>query len=67
MHQAPELQATDPAAANRLWIEVEHELVNQAIWAPLMHPADGFAFSERAGNVQAHSMWGVLLSQVWVN
>ena len=32
---APE---TDPAAANAAWIAIEHTLVKEAIWAPLINP-----------------------------
>jgi hypothetical protein len=36
--EAQRLQATDPAAANSAWIEIEHQLVEDAIWVPLTTP-----------------------------
>ena len=32
---AQRLQATDPAASNWAWIEIEHRLDEEAMWAPL--------------------------------
>jgi len=64
--EAKQLQETDPAAANTAWIEIEHQLVREAIWAPLTNPLTPYAFSARVGNVQVHPQWGLLLSRVWV-
>ena len=60
------LQASDPAAANSAWIEIEHQLVEDAIWVPLTNHADTYAFSARTENVQVHPQWGVLVSRLWV-
>jgi peptide/nickel transport system substrate-binding protein len=64
--EAKQLQVTDPAAANTAWIEIEHQLVREAVWAPLTNPLTPYAFSSRVGNVQVHPQWGLLLSRVWV-
>jgi peptide/nickel transport system substrate-binding protein len=64
--EAKQLQETDPAAANAAWIEIEHQLVREAVWAPLTNPLTPYAFSARVGNVQVHPQWGLLLSRVWV-
>ena len=64
--EAKQLQVTDPAAANAAWIEIEHQLVRDAVWAPLTNPLTPYAFSARVGNVQVHPQWGLLLSRVWV-
>jgi peptide/nickel transport system substrate-binding protein len=66
IEEAKQLQETDPAAANRAWIEIEHQLVRDAVWAPLTNPLTAYAFSDRVGNVQVHPQWGLLLSRVWV-
>ena len=66
MDEASRLQSTDPSAANAAWIEIEHALIDDAVWAPIINPIAGYAFSSRTGNVQAHSQWGILLSQLWV-
>jgi len=63
---AQRLQATDPGAANRAWAEIEHQLVEDAIWAPLTKPVSAYALSARTENVQIHPQWGILLSRLWV-
>jgi ABC-type transport system substrate-binding protein len=63
---AEQLQATDPAAANRAWTAIEHQLVEDAVWVPLMNPVSAYAFSARTENVQVHPQWGILLSRLWV-
>ncbi len=66
MQDAQRLQATDPAAANRAWIAIEHQLVEDAEQAPLTNPVSAYVFSARTGNVQVHPVWGILLSRLWV-
>jgi YVTN family beta-propeller protein len=63
---AEQLQASDPAAANRAWTAIEHRLVEDAVWAPLVNPISAYAFSARTENVQVHPQWGILLSRLWV-
>ena len=60
------LQATDPAAANSAWTELDHQLVEEAIVAPVDNPVSTYAFSARVENVQVHPQWGILLSRLWV-
>ena len=64
--EAQRLQATDPAAANSAWIEIEHRLVEEAVWVPLTNPVSTYAFSARTENVQVHPQYGILLSRLWV-
>jgi peptide/nickel transport system substrate-binding protein len=64
--EAQRLQATDPAAANSVWIEIEHQLVEDAIWVPLTNTISTFAFSARTQNIQVHPALGILLSRLWV-
>jgi YVTN family beta-propeller protein len=60
------LYATDPGASNRAWIDIEHQLVEDAEWAPLTNPVSTNAISARTENVQVHPQWGILLSRLWV-
>jgi peptide/nickel transport system substrate-binding protein len=60
------LQETDPAAANSAWIDLDHQLVEEAIVAPVDNPVSTFAFSARVGNIQVHPQWGILLTRLWV-
>jgi peptide/nickel transport system substrate-binding protein len=66
MAEAQRFQASDPAAANSAWIEIEHRLVKDAIWVPLWNNVSTFSFSARVENIQVHPQWGVLLSRLWV-
>ncbi|MEO8476527.1 MAG: ABC transporter substrate-binding protein [Actinomycetota bacterium] len=66
MEKAQRLQATDPAAANRAWIEIENGLLEDAIWAPLANPVSAYAFSARTQNIEVNPQLGVLLSRLWV-
>jgi YVTN family beta-propeller protein len=60
------LQETDPAAANSAWTDLDHQLVEEAIVAPVDNPVSTSAVSARVGNVQVHPRWGILLSRLWV-
>ena len=60
------LYATDPGASNRTWTDIEHQLVEDAVWAPLTNPVSTNAVSARTDNVQVHPQWGILLSRLWV-
>ena len=66
MEQAKELQRTDPSAANAAWAEIEHDLLEAGIWAPVTNVVVTHAFSARVGNAQVHPQWGLLLSRLWV-
>ena len=63
---AQELQATDPAAAYAAWTQIEHGLVEDAVWAPLTNLIATSVVSERTENVQIHPQLGILLSRIWV-
>jgi peptide/nickel transport system substrate-binding protein len=60
------LQATDPAGAATLWSAVDRAITDRAPVVPLFTPRVAHLVSSRAGNVQIHHVWGVLLDQVWV-
>lgn len=66
IEDAQRLQATDPAASNRAWTAIEHQMVEDAVVAPLTNPVTAYAFSARVDNVQVHPQWGILLSRLWV-
>jgi len=66
MTEAAALQASEPARANELWAEVEHELVDRAVALPWGSPRPRVLLSERVGNYQNHLLWGTLLDQLWV-
>ena len=66
MERAARLQITDPTAAHRLWSEIEHDLVDQAPWIPLVVRQWVNLVSERIGNFQVNPQYGPLIDQMWV-
>ena len=66
MKRALKLQESDPAAANRLWADIDREFVDTAAWVPLYNAYGADLVSERVGNYQYHPQWGALVSQMWV-
>jgi ABC-type transport system substrate-binding protein len=67
MDEALLLLTTDPGAANRAWMEIEHQLIEDAALVPLTNPVTTHAVSDRVGNVQVNPQWGILLSRLWVD
>jgi YVTN family beta-propeller protein len=66
MRRAAALQASNPAQANRLWSEIERELVRQAPIVPVANVQQRVFVSRRVGNHQSHPLWGTLIEQLWV-
>jgi len=66
MDRAARLQITDPTAAHQLWSEIEHDLVDQAPWIPLVVRQWVKLVSERIGNFQVNPQYGPLVDQLWV-
>jgi peptide/nickel transport system substrate-binding protein len=64
--RALKLQQRDPAAATRLWAELDHELTDAAAWLPLYNRVGADLISKRVGNYQYNPQYGALLGQMWV-
>jgi YVTN family beta-propeller protein len=64
--QAQAAQLTDPAAARRLWAQVDRIVTDQAPWVPLLNQASTEFVSSRVGNYQESPLYGPLLDQMWV-
>jgi ABC-type transport system substrate-binding protein/DNA-binding SARP family transcriptional activator len=65
--RAASLQISDPAAANRLWAQLDHELTDRAVWLPTITPNETDLVSSRVGNYQYNPVWGPLIDQLWVH
>jgi YVTN family beta-propeller protein len=64
--QAQAAQATDPAAARRLWAQADRIVTDQAPYVPVSNaPPAGFV-SSRVGNYQISPVYGLLPGQMWV-
>jgi peptide/nickel transport system substrate-binding protein len=60
-------QQTDPAAARKLWAQVDRLVTDQAPWVPILNRGESVFVSARAGNYQEFPYYGgPLLHQMWV-
>ena len=66
IEHALDVQSRDPAAANELWADLDHEITDKAAWLPLYNVYGADLVSKRVGNYQHNPQWGALLSQMWV-
>lgn len=65
--QAHAAQLTDPAAARRLWAQVDRIATGQAPYVPIYNDTTWAAVvSSRTGNYQVSAEYGPLLDQMWV-
>jgi YVTN family beta-propeller protein len=64
--RAQSLKATNPRAAASLWARIDHELVDRAVWAPLINEHGIDFVSARVRNYQFHSYWGLIADQLWL-
>lgn len=56
----------DPRTAARLWERIDHEVVDRALWLPIVNPRVLDFVSPRVRNYQYHPYWGFLASQAWL-
>jgi peptide/nickel transport system substrate-binding protein len=66
MHRALALQATDPAAANSAWADVDRMITDRSPWLAYATPRFVYFVSDRVGNLQFNPQWALLLDQLWV-
>ena len=64
--RATVLQPTDPKAAADAWAELDERVVQAAPIVPVAVESRPELVSRRVGNYQAHPVWGVLYTQLWV-
>jgi peptide/nickel transport system substrate-binding protein len=64
--QGLRLQAANKPQANDTFSNIDRELVDQAVWLPLIVPKQPSLTSARVGNFQYNPQLGVLLDQLWV-
>ena len=64
--QALAAQATDPAAARRLWVKADHIVTDQAPYVPVFNQGFAGFVSSRVGNYQISPVYGLLPGQMWV-
>jgi peptide/nickel transport system substrate-binding protein len=64
---ATRLQITQPALAHERWASIEHDVMDQAPWVPLVNRSFANLVSQRLGNFLVSPQWGPLVDQMWVH
>lgn len=66
MDKAGKLGITDPAAADQLWAQVDHDVTDQAPWVAMFNPKYIDVLSARVKGYQFSPQWYFLLDQASV-
>ncbi len=66
MKAALALGVTDPAAANKMWAEIDKAVMEQSPALPLFTPKHLDFISKRVGNFQFNSQYYFMVTQAWV-
>jgi peptide/nickel transport system substrate-binding protein len=66
MRKAARLATIDPHQGHELWSQIEHDLVDRALWVPLINARFVTLASRRLGNHLFSPAWGPLIDQMWV-
>jgi len=62
--RAQALETTRPRAANAAWASLDHELVDRAVWAPVVNDHGLDFVSAQVHNYQFHPYWGLIADQL---
>jgi len=66
MAVATRLQLTQPSVAHERWAQIERDLMDRAVWAPVVSRSWANLVSPSVGNFQVSPEWGPLVDQMWV-
>jgi peptide/nickel transport system substrate-binding protein len=66
MQQAVSVGLTRPRAAERIWRQVDHRIVDQAVWLPLFNPKQVDLVSRRVGHYRWSPQLHLMPSLLWV-
>ena len=66
MDKAGKLGITDPAAADQLWAQVDHDVTDQAPWVSMFNPKYIDVLSSRVKGYLFSPQWYFLLDQASV-
>ena len=64
--QAQAAQLTDPAAARKLWAQVDRIVTDESPWVPVLTSSPTVFTSARFKNYQESASYGSLLDQIWI-
>lgn len=66
MNKATAMQTSDPTAANKMWGQIDQEMMKQAVWAPLFHPKLIDFVSARVKHYEFSRQFYMLVDQLWL-
>jgi peptide/nickel transport system substrate-binding protein len=66
MTSAENLGVTNPAGADNIWAQVDHQMTNQAPWVDLYNPKQIDFLSKRVHGYQWNPQWYILIDQQWL-
>ena len=66
MTKAENLGVTNPAGANNIWAQVDHQMTDQAPWVDLYNPKQIDFLSKRVHGYQWNPQWYILIDQQWL-
>ncbi len=66
MTRAEAMGGTNPAAANNLWAQIDHEVTDQAPWVDMYNPKQIDILSKRVQGYQWNPQWYILIDQMWL-
>ncbi|MHB1929710.1 MAG: ABC transporter substrate-binding protein [Acidimicrobiales bacterium] len=66
MARATVLQSSNLTAANKLWGQIDQEMMKQAVWAPLFHPKLIDFVSARVRHYEFSRQYYMLVDQLWL-
>jgi YVTN family beta-propeller protein len=66
VRQAQLLQVASPQLANAAWARIDHELVDQAAWVPIVNERGIDFVSARVRGYEFHPYWGLIADQLWL-
>jgi YVTN family beta-propeller protein len=66
MQEAGLLELGDPRKASTLWVSIDRQLTDDAVWVPTVNLRDVEVTSSRLRNYQYNPVWGFLADQAWL-
>jgi peptide/nickel transport system substrate-binding protein len=66
MQRAELLELSDPAQARAHWESIDHQLTDDAVWAPTVNEREVDLVSKRLHNYEYNPVWGFLADQSWL-
>jgi peptide/nickel transport system substrate-binding protein len=67
INQARTLESTDPAAADKVWTQIDREDTNAAPWVDLYNPKQIDFLSSDVHGYEWNPQWYILIDQLWLS